>query len=808
MTVVATADIQLGIKGQGKQVSGLKESNKQLEEMKKSGKAASQGVGSLEKGMKALGAAGFVAGLAAGTAAIVELGAQAERTNTALNALTNNQAPQFINAVTTATRGTISDMQAATIATRAYGLNLVQTKDEAAEFARVATILGGTFKGIGAEQAAEEFALLLTNMSFLRLDTFGISAAKVRDRIKELKAETPGLSKEAAFVAATMEIASQKADTLGATMQGTAAEVDILKANISNLKNEFAATVSEAFTPAIKATNDLIAGFQMIEQASQEALQSLIDSAQSNQDLAAGLEVAHKQTRKAAIEQRALQIAQEKGVSTQIALSIAANEYRTNIEGFSESLREASRWEAETAREAQSLNDVFASGESIVDDFAESVEELVAQRKADEAATRREAAVIAAANEVFISHEDAVKKAADRQKELAAAQREAERVASEYLKVQESLAGAFDTLVGPMGYFGSEITQLELSTEGLRQVGEAWFDVLQATGAETLIAGDAYDQLRQKYGLVSEEQLKLEQGALLLGEAFKTGALGALEASDLFDQFVSGQIESVGALSQEIESMSGKVGDNFDAIRAAAAEGLVPQEDLDAIQGIDFETTNDGLRDINSTLTEQEETLASLQETAPNAFAAIAEAAPPLASALSPVNAALTSAKEAIAFMLENAVRTFTDMGAAVEAQAEVMGTVGGMIHGMRVDWEFLMKNANLHLKVVLEVVGDIGSQGYDSKASGGPASGLTLVGEEGPELVTLPGGSYVHDADSTKQMMSGASALSTSGMGGVSIGSISVNIMEARNGRQVFNEFAQELRARGFDINLLRATA
>ena len=32
-----------------------------------------------------------------------------------------------------------------------------------------------------------------------------------------------------------------------------------------------------------------------------------------------------------------------------------------------------------------------------------------------------------------------------------------------------------------------------------------------------------------------------------------------------------------------------------------------------------------------------------------------------------------------------------------------------------------------------------------DGRASGGPASGLTLVGERGPELVSLPGGSYVH---------------------------------------------------------------
>ena len=39
--------------------------------------------------------------------------------------------------------------------------------------------------------------------------------------------------------------------------------------------------------------------------------------------------------------------------------------------------------------------------------------------------------------------------------------------------------------------------------------------------------------------------------------------------------------------------------------------------------------------------------------------------------------------------------------------------------------------------------------------ASGGPASGLTWVGEEGPELVNLPPGSYVHDNAESMRMAS-----------------------------------------------------
>jgi hypothetical protein len=43
-----------------------------------------------------------------------------------------------------------------------------------------------------------------------------------------------------------------------------------------------------------------------------------------------------------------------------------------------------------------------------------------------------------------------------------------------------------------------------------------------------------------------------------------------------------------------------------------------------------------------------------------------------------------------------------------------------------------------------------------DARAIGGYSSGITLVGERGPELVSLPSGSYVHDSSESRQMLSG----------------------------------------------------
>jgi predicted nucleic acid-binding Zn-ribbon protein len=50
---------------------------------------------------------------------------------------------------------------------------------------------------------------------------------------------------------------------------------------------------------------------------------------------------------------------------------------------------------------------------------------------------------------------------------------------------------------------------------------------------------------------------------------------------------------------------------------------------------------------------------------------------------------------------------------------------------------------------------GNVGGKvvGTPHRAKGGPASGLTVVGEEGPELVDLPSGSYVHSNPDSKRM-------------------------------------------------------
>jgi hypothetical protein len=75
--------------------------------------------------------------------------------------------------------------------------------------------------------------------------------------------------------------------------------------------------------------------------------------------------------------------------------------------------------------------------------------------------------------------------------------------------------------------------------------------------------------------------------------------------------------------------------------------------------------------------------------------------------------------------------------------------------------------------------------------ALGGYASGLALVGERGPELVSLPRGSYVHDNAESERMVGGAT----------NTYNFSVNISGNANAKDVEIGVLRGLRAAGVAI-------
>lgn len=141
-----------------------------------------------------------------------------------------------MQAMREATKGLISETEQMKIANQLLGMNIVQTADQLGEVVGVSRRLGKEFRGLGAKDAAEEFAIMIANMSVARLDSFGLSSGRVRKRINELMRETQGMTREAAFFQATMEEGQKTIERLGPEISTTKEETSRLSAEWANLR--------------------------------------------------------------------------------------------------------------------------------------------------------------------------------------------------------------------------------------------------------------------------------------------------------------------------------------------------------------------------------------------------------------------------------------------------------------------------------------------------------------------------------------------------------------------------------------------
>lgn len=168
-----------------------------------------------------------------------------------------------------ATGGIVTDFDLMAGANRLLAMNLTNSTDQLTEMTSGAIRLGMAF-GKDAKSAVEEFSLLMANQSYLRLDTFGISAAAVRDRMAELKREFPAITKEAAFFQATLDEMDNSLSRLGDS--ATAAETPFtkLEVRIANFKNQAA----ENFAIGV---NSIIGGMEAIVDVAGRANTSIAD---------------------------------------------------------------------------------------------------------------------------------------------------------------------------------------------------------------------------------------------------------------------------------------------------------------------------------------------------------------------------------------------------------------------------------------------------------------------------------------------------------------------------------------------------
>jgi len=206
-----------------------------------------------------LGGAGIAAAVGTVGRLAVEMGSlgeQVQRSETYFRTFSGSAeaASANLQAVQQATDGALSSQAAMQAATKLLSMGLATNAEELAKISRMAVLLGGDTRN--ASEAINEFSLLLANQSILRLDTFGISGAKVRERIDELTSSTAGLSREAAFMQAVMEEGTRKVNDLEAANVTAGTSTDRLQAATANLKASLAELVAQPYTVTVNMVTE------------------------------------------------------------------------------------------------------------------------------------------------------------------------------------------------------------------------------------------------------------------------------------------------------------------------------------------------------------------------------------------------------------------------------------------------------------------------------------------------------------------------------------------------------------------------
>jgi len=240
-------------------------------------KSAGKDLGSLGKTLdtvkKAIaGAAIVTAGKAAYELSV--LGAQSLRTKHAFEMISGGaeDASENLDAMRRATRGAMSEQAMMASSNRLMQMGLANNASELENITTMATRLGAAM-GKEAGPAVEEFALMLANQSIPRLDTFGISAGKVRARMEELQKATPGLTREMAFMTAVNEEGAISLDRLGESADDELLANERLEASMEDLKM----IAAEALAPAMAKVADVLVTVAGAAIDAQEEIQTLRD---------------------------------------------------------------------------------------------------------------------------------------------------------------------------------------------------------------------------------------------------------------------------------------------------------------------------------------------------------------------------------------------------------------------------------------------------------------------------------------------------------------------------------------------------
>ena len=240
-----------------------------------------------QKALKQLGT--VVAGLAAGAMAalfaqlvrmtpeLVKLAASSDRARDSLNALTDSRAEEFVEAIQTASLGTVSALDAMTIANRSLFMGVVDTSDQMAQLVEVSIALGRV-QGLDATTAINDASLAIARQSKLIADNLGI--------IIDMERVNAANNKQQEFLNQFLEEGNKLLAKQGGLVKDDAAEIEALAANVEDAKERFAAWVKEAIIPTVRWLNETHDAVERLNTALEEDKAAAFEAGDSFEEYA------------------------------------------------------------------------------------------------------------------------------------------------------------------------------------------------------------------------------------------------------------------------------------------------------------------------------------------------------------------------------------------------------------------------------------------------------------------------------------------------------------------------------------------
>jgi hypothetical protein len=169
-------------------------------------------------------------------AELLNLGVEAETATNRFEKFAGSpeRAAELLAAFNEGAGGAVDRMTAMSKSAKLLQLGLADNAGEMEKLARMAINLGDQTMDAGSR--IDDFSALLANQSIPRLDNFGISSGRVRQRIKELQESGQAIGRDQAFKMAVMEEGAKAIEKLGDTSELTSVKLDRSKAAIQDLK--------------------------------------------------------------------------------------------------------------------------------------------------------------------------------------------------------------------------------------------------------------------------------------------------------------------------------------------------------------------------------------------------------------------------------------------------------------------------------------------------------------------------------------------------------------------------------------------